>query len=124
MKCNSNTLLKAKHLLLDTEDFKISTFKKQGICFDKRSVNRIDLFPSRSMAFPECLGNALSLVLPAYPLVQTLISSFQDYDTAPTSPPAPQSVSLPAAPESSESHTEIKTTLCIWLSKGEGSGGD
>lgn len=40
MKCNSNTLLKAKHLIQDTNDFKTSTFKEQGICFDK-SVNRI-----------------------------------------------------------------------------------
>lgn len=41
MKCSSNPLLKAKHLLLDTEDFKTSIFKEQRICFDKRSVNRI-----------------------------------------------------------------------------------
>lgn len=41
MKCSSNSLFKAKHLLLDTQDFKISTFKEQGICFDKGSVNQI-----------------------------------------------------------------------------------
>lgn len=41
MKCNSNTLLKAEHDFGNTKHFKISPFKEQGVCLDKRSVNRI-----------------------------------------------------------------------------------
>lgn len=41
MQCNSNSPFKAKHLLLDTQDSKISTFKGQGICFDEGRVSRI-----------------------------------------------------------------------------------